>query len=373
MKTSGEAGADVRLARRDFPELDRHSSFSPPARIEHECLAPGTGAAPHEALRLEGRGWTLEYLPDDGYRALRGRVRIELTGDAASMNKALQRVVGKAGLQQAFAPPTAGSLQRYARVRLLWRVDPAALKALVAREGELSSIALEDLEDALRKAGVRQTQIDGLRYEAVAPGHFTVVDDATAAAMKKAGLRYAYSTVTDPEHVLSILRHGQKSSLTRWDEGALIAGLSSKTDLATGGATGVFSRLVVPESEGKRWTGRNFKIILKPELLGRLDIWGWDSDQFGRGWDLGPENFGVPLVKAVRKREKTHRDFATDNEIVSPVGNGPEWIACVVATNVFNRERLIDYRVKAHFEPPGGQSLEAFVRLEPNVRADLLG
>ena len=46
-----------------------------------------------------------------------------------------------------------------------------------------------------------------LRYLEVAPGHFTVVDDEQIPEMIKAGLRYEYSTVQLPEHVVSILKN----------------------------------------------------------------------------------------------------------------------------------------------------------------------
>ena len=185
--------------------------------------------------------------------------------------------------------------------------------------------------------------------------------------MKKKGFRYAYSTVSTTEHVLSILEHGQKATLTRWAEGMLISGMSSMADVGTGGAEGVFSRLVTTSAKGNSWTGRTYKIILKPELLERADIWGWKGDFFGRGWGLSKDNFGPALVDQVNGAS-----YASYNEIISPVGNDPRFIAAVVATNADDRKRLITYLEKHKFKPPTGKPLEQFVRHASTIDPELL-
>lgn len=100
-------------------------------------------------------------------------------------------------------------------MKLLWRLDPSAALSL-AKKDNLQSLKLETIQKKLEGLGVSEARIDGLRYEEVAPEHFTVYDPAAVTEMKKSGLRFAYSTVTTPEHVLSILEHGQKATLTRW-------------------------------------------------------------------------------------------------------------------------------------------------------------
>jgi hypothetical protein len=175
--------------------------------------------------------------------------------------------------------------------------------------------------------------------------------------------------VTTPEHVLSILEHGQKATLTRWSEGALISGMSSMADVGSGGAQGVFSRLVTPAANSSYWTGRTYKIILKPELLGRLDIWGWPGDYFGKSWDLSAANFGPKLLSSVGNT--SGGSYASSNEIISPVGNGPKFIAHVVATNESDRAKLINYLKDQGYKPPHG-SLNDFVVLRTNIDASLL-
>lgn len=329
---------------------------------------PELGEEPQMALQLAGQGWRLDFVPKDGPIALRGLVRLHLRGTDAECAVQLKDAIQKAGLQPAFAPPTATSLKRYAMMKLLWQLSPTDAKKLSA-SGNLSSLKLDTVREALKKHGVDQKRIDGLRYEEVAPGHFTVYDPHAAEELKQAGLRYAYSTVSSPDHVLSILKNGQKATVTRWAEGALIEGMSSMEDLGSGGAQGVFSRLVTDAAHEQSWTGRTYKIILKPELLGRLDIWGWPDDQFGQSWDLSPRNFGKKLLEDVGL-EDSYNDY---NEIVSPVGNGPQWIAAVVATSAHDRTKLISHLEKQGYKPPHGKKLENFVVLAPEIQSNLLG
>lgn len=330
-------------------------------------VAPGTSGSANQALRLSEGAATIEMIPNSGPAALRGQVRIQLIGDDATASAALKSLVDKLGLQIALSPPTAGSLRRYALMRLLQHLAPAKAKAL-ASEGILNDLKVATIEAALAEVGVSPERMNKLRYLEVAPGHFTVCDDQLVTDVKEKGLRFAYSTVQSEEHVLSILQNGQASTLKRWSEGALVNGMSSMADVGSGGAQGVFSRLVTTSAQGKSWTGRRFKIILKPQLLGRLDIWGWPGDYYGRSWDLSDRNFGAKLVEDAEKN-----GYQAYNEIISPVGNGPQYIAAVVATTEPDRQALVQYLQNAGYQPPHGKTFDQFVRLAPTIDTALLG
>lgn len=342
------------------------TQLCPAGSSSHARPDGGTGA--DHGLRLQGSGWTVDYVPKEGPAAARGLVSIRLVGDAATCNEQLQNVVNTLGLQPAFAPVTPTALRRYALMRSLWRMDPCVAGTL-AYDGDLSGLKPEKLEAALLERGFSKERMAQLRYEEVAPGHFAVMDDQIVREMKEAGLRYAYSTVEAPEHVLSILRGGQKATLSRWMEGALISGMSSVADLRSGGGQGVFSRLVLDNVHSASWPGRRFKIILKPELLARTDIWGWAGDFYGRSWGLSSENFGVKLVQQIKSGGG---GYAAYNEIVSPVANGPQWIAAVVATSEVSRQELIEHLKANAYHAPNGQSLESFIRLAPTMSGALL-
>jgi hypothetical protein len=346
--------------------LARNTNKQPINSSFYSHAAPGTTSG-GQAFVMEGSGWRIDYVPNDGPIAMRGHVRLQLFGDDAAANKALKDAGDKLGLQAVFAPPTQTSIRRYALMKLLWRVAPQKAKEL-ASEGILNDLKVSKVEDALKAAGVSDQRMNSLKYLEVAPGHFTVCDDQLIEEMKQKGLRYAYSTVTSPEHVLSILKGGQKATLSRWTEGMLVSGMSSMADLGSGGAQGVFSRLVTENANGTSWAGRTYKIILKPKLLGRMDVWGWPADYYGRSWDLTDRNFGPKLVEDVN-----NNGYKQYNEIISPVGNGAQYISCIVATNENDRTKLIEHLKQQGWSHPGGKSIEEFVRLAPTIDANLLG
>ena len=354
-----EAGGRVRVVR-DGTTHALGSSF-------YSHKAPDTSSSPSSSLRLSGEGWQLDFIPADGPIALRGNARLTLHGDDAACAKALAQALEQAGLQAAFAPVTAGATKRYMLMRLLWRVAPKQAQTLAA-EGPLTDLSVSKVEAALKKAGVSAERAAALKYEEVAPGHFTVIDPVGLQAMKQAGLRYCYSTVKTPEHVLSILTDGQKATLTRWSEGLIVSGMSSMADVGSGGAQGVFSRIVTSAAKDKSWTGRTYKILLKPDLLARADVWGWPGDFYGRSWQLTERNFGEKLLEDIDKN-----GYTTNNEVISPVGNAPSYIAQVVATTEPDRKKLIQYLEGAGYSPPDGKSVEAFVKLAPKIDPALLG
>jgi hypothetical protein len=328
--------------------------------------APNTSGQPAATRVLEGKGYRLEFVPDDGAKALRGLVRLDLRGTEAEQRAALKLVTQRAGLQPVFAPPTSQTLQRFALLKLLFTQSPAEAKALAANG--IDTLKVDALIEALAAKGVGLDRIEQLRYEEVAPGHLAPYDPVLAELLEAEGLRFAYSTVSTPEHVESILRDGQKATVTRWLEGRLVNGMSSQADVVTGGAEGVFSRLVTPAADKTYWPGRTYKIILDPSLLGRLDVWGWPGDYYGRAWDLSEKNFGLPLLESVG----VTGDYKTYNEIISPVGNGPRWIRGVVATTEADRTKLLDALQKAGYAPPDGRALADFVVLAPQIDAQLL-
>jgi hypothetical protein len=328
--------------------------------------APDTSTEPGATRVLEGKGYRLEFIPDDGAKALRGLVRLDLRGAGAEQGAALKLVTQRAGLQPVFAPPTSQTLQRFALLKLLWTQAPAEAKALAAKG--IDALKIDALVEALAAKGIGLDRIEKLRFEEVAPGHLAPYDPTLAERLQAEGLRFAYSTVATPEHVESILRDGQKATVTRWLEGRLVSGMSSQADMITGGAEGVFSRLVTPAADKSYWSGRTYKIILDPRLLGRLDVWGWPGDFYGRSWQLDEKNFGLPLLVSVG----VNSDYKSNNEIISPVGNGPRWIRGVVATNEGDRTKLLDALQTAGYAPPDGRTLEQFVVLSPQIDAQLL-
>ncbi|MBI4815111.1 MAG: hypothetical protein HY791_02560 [Deltaproteobacteria bacterium] len=313
--------------------------------------------------RLEDqKGGVIEVVNDKAALAVRGLVRIQLSGDDKTCNKQLDGLIKSLGLQSIFAPPTTHSKQVHALMHVLWQVDSKQADKLA--KGDLDKVKPADLVKTLEKLGYSKERISGLRYEDTFEGHFSVVDPQQAEELAKAGARYLYSTVTSPEHVLSILRNGQKSSLQRYEDGMIVNGMSTIADFSTGGAVGVFTRLVTQDAiyNGQGWTGRTYKLLQSYKQLGRTDWYGWNGDYFGRRWDLDSKvNFGRGLVESI----DDGKTYKTTNELIFTAGNRPENIERVIATTESDRQKLIEHLEKQGYQPHNGLSLSEFVVLSP--------
>jgi hypothetical protein len=310
------------------------------------------------------KGAKLEVVHDKAALAIRGLTRIHLRGDDKKATEQLKSVINTLGLGMLFAPPTPKTKQINMLMRVLWQVDHAAARTL--SEGDLDKLKVSDLEIALESAGVDKARIAGLRYEEVFPGHFTVVDPAQEKGMVEAGARYLYSTVTSPDHVYSILQAGQKSSVQRYKDGLIIDGMSTNADFVTGGATGVFTRLVTQDAiyADQSWMGRTYKLVQNSAQLARTDWYGWDGDYYGRRWNLASDtNFGVDLVKRI----DGGGSYKTSNELIFTAGNRPENIDRVVATSADARDTLIKLLKEKGYTPHNGMKLEDFVVLSSKL------
>lgn len=326
-------------------------------------MAPDTeGKASEWAQTLTGpKGGTIELVGDKAPLAVRGLLRLTLSGSDAECTEQLGAILKTFGIGQLFSPPTAKSKQVNLLMHALWQGDHAKAEAL---SENIDKLSVKDVEDALIASGYDRTRIDGLRYEEVFEGHFTPVDPAQADAMVEAGARYLYSTVDQPDSVLAILKSGQKSSYTRYRDGVIVEGMSTNQDFNSGGAVGVFTRLVTNNAiydKHQGWRGRTYKLVQTHDQLARTDWHGWNGDYYGRRWNLTQDNFGPKLAKAIGSGS-----YAAANELIFTEGNRPENIARVVATKPEDRSRLIDLLRKAGYEPHNGLSIEDFVVLSPD-------
>ncbi len=303
------------------------------------------------------RGAAIELAGTEAPRATRGRVRIRTLGADRDASSALAALARRLGLGHWLAPPTPAAARRLRAMRALWQRDPEAARQLSDRRERLDPA---EVERALRRVGVDGDRIAGLTEAEVAPGHFTVVDPVQAVELAEAGACYLYASVETPEAVLAMLRDGLRSTLRRFSEGLLIEGLSPDDDFHSGGASGVFTRLVTREAIlGRRaWTGGAFQIVLGAELLARTDWYGWDDDRFGCSSGLDAENFGLGLLDAIGRGPRGFSDY---NELIFREAIGPDWVRHVVAPDEGARLRLIAALQRAGTEPPDGRPWDQVV------------
>jgi hypothetical protein len=360
-------GVDFRSAELDS---EGRASLGPKAATlepsgTHAPPDLGDSASAWALALTDPKGARVSVVRPDAAMAVRGLVRIQLSGDDAQCTEQLKAVVQSLGLHHLLAPPTPKATRTHLLMRALWQADHAAAQKL--SQGDLDKLKPEAVEAALTAAGYTAERVAGLRYEEVFPGHFTAVDPVQEQAMIEAGARYLYSTVTSPEHVHSILQHGQKSSLQRYKDGLIIDGMSTSADFVTGGAVGVFTRLVTQDAiySGESWMGRTYKLVQSTAQLGRTDWYGWDGDYFGRRWELETKsNFGPALVKKI-----DHDGYQSANELIFTAGNRPQSIQRVVATSEADRDALVKHLEAQGYTPHNGLSLAEFVVLAPQFLA----
>jgi hypothetical protein len=318
----------------------------------------------------------LEYAKDQGSNVFTN------TGSSWDLDDALEKVKADSSTKEHQAAIDKGPFkQAEARplllLGLLVQKDPGAAERLLGREVE--QIKLEDLRAVLSQNGVDPDgdRVKALRFEEVYPGYFTVIDPSMAERMHQAGARYLYSTSNNPERVWQQLTGGQKSSLTRFQDGILIEGMSSSEDFNTGGGFCVFTRLVtesvIQEAKSKKdednywgggdtsfndWGGeRPYKLILNRKVLSRLDWYGHTDDEYGRSTGLTRENKGEHIIQEINS------NYSSSNELMFPVGSDGSFVDFVVAGDEEEKKELIAFLKKKGIKEWNGKSLETFVRV----------
>ncbi|MFO0729022.1 MAG: hypothetical protein U1E65_34905 [Myxococcota bacterium] len=269
--------------------------------------------------------------------------------------------------------PDEESARALLELGVLAKKSASAAEALIMRD--LETVKVSELHEALKAVGIDPTsdRVKNLRYEEVYPGYFTVVDPSLPDMLKEKGARYLYSTADNPERVWTMLMGGQKSSLTRFQEGLIIQGKSSDSDFNSGGATSVFSRLVpesiiqkakqdksAPSSYGDTsfydWGGsRPFKLILNRRILARTDWYAYNGDNFGRTTTLKPENHGERIISTI------NASFSRSNEVMFPIGNDPSYVDFVVAPSEEKKKELVEFLTGKGITEFNGKKVEDFV------------
>lgn len=373
------AGLEQRLIKAG---AERGSSFSfleaKPGKAPgggSEAQQSGRSWSPPEAgvLRLESGGAQIE-LGLGPPSALRGALRIVVTGTDEEATRTLQRLTKTVGLQPLLSAPSAEDRDRYVRARLLAVYDSPRLDELLHRYA-LSEIPLSELDQRLASVGVGPAELQKVRFEEVSPGYFTVWDPGIEARARKAGARLLYSAV-NADSLLSILSGGQKSLLTRLSDGILHEGIGT-TDLESGGAHAAFTRLITQSGLDKHtwftnqlgWNNQGDEVMVQngitlvygTELLGRADWWSHPEDEFGSAVGISSQNRGARAVQAIDAADPFM--YAVRNEQMFPVGIDPRFIDGIACYNAERRDTVLGKLREAGITEINGRPIEEAVQL----------
>ena len=302
-----------------------------------------------------------EYHSWQGFFRARVPVTASGTFDASEMSRVLKDV----GLDDLLATPTAEAERTFIKSRLIWQNAPDRVRELNGLTGQ----ALEDkLDDILRDVGIGDGRINGVELRKICEGYSTYYDPEMAATMKKAGADYVWSGVTRSDSVVGIVKSGGLSSTNRrCVAGMRLGGASPESDMQTGGADSVFTRIGVKTAKSERYSscfsGGPYRIIIDQKELGRTDWYAYTFDNFGTtrpsemAARLKPEDF----VKGMK------RNYQYGNEIMFRRGIPLSSFTGIKCETQAARTELIRKFKLQRITEINGVPLEKFIRVGATI------
>jgi hypothetical protein len=257
------------------------ASWDPVLQIDGD-LANGDLEILGTARAVSTANLRIEYSPHAaGLAAMQGKLRIFIkTPDAAAAQAELESVLGQLGLSGALEPPEDQAAELLNVNRILWSQEgprvhrqrgvPTTIEEARRR---LSALPPEVRADADR---VTLTTIGEERYVApVIPDRWRRYHKKGVRGLYHEGGHFSFSGVNGSG--------GLASTVERFAfEAAPALGASSRKDVETGGANGVFLRCVTngPKDDWYEMFGP-YRVIMHPRVLDRTDIYAAHQDVYG--------------------------------------------------------------------------------------------
>jgi len=353
--------------KKRFPVIDKDGNhiLGPHADSFTKTMAKGA--------RFKGDNYLFEVVDDaagQGIHALTGSVRLTVdAGDIDEMRSVVRKAFGDLKLNRDFLKiPTGTDEKRLIYNKLMWQYDkPRAL----AQRQEFQTMKLPELrkevKETLINAGFKPNQasaiINKTSYNEITNGYGTYrMPDSVIKTFSDNGAESLihHSSTLDNDALVNVVKNGLMSSKERYDRGLLVDGMSTSSDFGTGGADSVFTRLIPKSDDGRRFGisyGHTFKI--SPKELGRLDHYGYLSDNYGttRPYSLSQAPNPLELTTELN-------DFLrSGNEVMFRKAIGPDAIDNVIVRTRQEADRAIDALRAAGMEEINGKRVEDFVRV----------
>lgn len=302
-----------------------------------------------------------------------GTTRVEIGASGAVSNQVRIRASSLAELNTAMdglskhlgadlrKPPEKEDLILQAKARLAAKFNPAAFGAQMSKAGtpDQQKQVINDVFDAMAKHHpVMAKALADAKEVEVYPGHKTLYSEALGKHMAEQW-KSMYHDGSPPADIAASMIAGKDgtglmSSVKRFNSGVFTEGMSTSTDFGTGGADGVFMRVSksVPTS-----TGGGIRFIIDTEkVMGRLDWWGFNHDNYGRaGYDQYGSRWSIPDQKSTSHPPGT-------NEIMATNGIPPSAIKHVICSRSYRDEVLAGLRTRG-VTHVNGTPIEEYVKL----------
>jgi SPP1 gp7 family putative phage head morphogenesis protein len=211
-------------------------------------------------------------------------------------------------------------LELQAKARLAAKFDPktfgSSMQSVTTPEQHRQVI--EDVfAAAAQRHPVMLEALKDVRVEEVYPGHKTLYSEALGKHLGKQWKAMYHDGNPPAELAAKIVGDtGLMSSVKRYNSGVFTTGMSTSADFRTGGADGVFMRVAktTPSSAG----GRFRAVIDTTKVMGRMDWWAFNHDNFGRaGYREYQQRWPVPEQTAPTSRANA------SNEVMATHGVPP--------------------------------------------------
>lgn len=303
------------------------------------------------------------------------RVRVPATGSADTDRKAMRNALDTAGLRALTADPTDAEELLLKKARLAWQRDPKAMEHCRNMAGDAKE---REIDRILRKAGIDDKRVQGMKLKEVFPGYTTYVDESALMEYKRAGLTHIWAGVDNADAVVAITQSdGFAATNYRCIAGMkTVSSASPDDDMKTGGSDSVFTRIGVNTDRdySSSFLGSRYRIIIDPEEMMRTDWYAYTYDNYGNAkMDVSDTCAFVPFdqrstpVEFIRKMNK---NYAGSNEIMFRHGISAERFVGISCENDSMRQTLLDKFAAAGVTELRGIPIEDFVITTREIKED---
>lgn len=202
-------------------------------------------------------------------------------------------------------------------------------------------------------------EAEKLEREEVFPGYTTYVERGRHKEyLEKYGedIRAVHLLYTgSASSIYRVLTQGLMCTTERYSRGVLRIGLSSRTDMDTGGADNAFTRVSDGAQRGK---ASGVLVVFKPEIFDRTDWYSYECDYFGSTDDdlfdkrLSPDGIFARVVDP--------NSYSSGNEQMFRTGIGAQYVESI-EVDPDSRNRLIAELRSMGLEEIDGRPIEEIV------------
>ena len=362
-KLTGDAWEDAKNKIRSVGGKDTDFIYERGFVVDDVVSLKGVSLWKGKGIKLNVLDTTIELADGEYVWAHRGVLRIRTLANGRVDTSQVRMALQKAGLEFITDHPTDEAEALMRKARILWQRNPNLSAQYSKMKNKLAAI-----DGYLAQAGIKPKDASKLILEEVFDGYSTYMDYDALSAYQKAGMKYVWSGVRRGENVVAMIKSGGiQSTKRRMANGFMGDGSSMDSDIRTGGADSVFTRLATNgaykrgEEYKSSYGSGNYQIIFKDKVMARTDWYSYQFDNFGDVRDIGSRESSLDFVKEMDK------NYNRSNEIMFRNGIRLEDWAGIDTNSQFNKDDLIAALNKEGITEVNGIPLDKFIRINTAV------